>query len=259
MQINQVGVTGVNGRVASRLVDAGARPLSFDITKPAEIVIPDDVQLVINCAAITTVDGCEEFPEIASRVNIVGVHNLINACYPNRVKLVHISSDHVFNGNRWFGSYKETDTVSPINVYGMSKAVGELFVGSYEQGKIVRTSYLAILGMFGGGQCEFSTKIKRTFMTIDNFIECLVYYVENYERMPRILHISGTKKYNWYDAMKHYLTHMDYDASRLVKKTRWDTKGFAPRPKNGGLDVSLAKKLGVPVKSLEEGIKSWKF
>lgn len=254
MKIEQVGVTGVEGRVASRLIEAGARPLGFDITK--DFTIPAGISLMINCAALTNVEVCEKWPKQTGDVNILGVHKLINACYPNKIGLVHLSSDHVFNGNRWFGSYKEVDTVSPINVYGMSKAIGEQFVDGYEFGKVIRTSYLVVRGMFGVGQSEFSTKINRTFMTIENFIESLVYYVENYDRMPKLLHISGTKKYNWYDAMKLYLKHNDYDTN-IKKKTKWETKGFAPRPKNGGLDVSLAKKLGVPVKSLEEGLSEW--
>jgi len=254
MKIEQVGVTGTEGRVASRLIEAGARPLPFDITTSFEV--PSEVKLVINCAAMTSVDACEEFVKEATKVNVLGVHNLINACYPTKTKILHISSDHVFSGTRWFGSYKETDKVSPVNVYGLTKHGGENMLRSYEFGKIVRTSYLAIYGLFGGGQQEFSTKISRTFMTIENFVECLIYYVENWDRMPTTLHISGTKKYNWYDAMKLYLSYLDYDTN-IKKKTKWDDDGFVPRPRNGGLDVSLAKKLGVPVKSLEEGLAEW--
>jgi dTDP-4-dehydrorhamnose reductase len=75
--------------------------------------------------------------------------------------------------------------------------------------------------------------------------------------MPRLLHISGKKKYNWYEAAYLYYAYMGLDVSMVVPKTKWEIVSYAPRPKNAGLDVSLAKKLGVPVKSFEEGLKQW--
>ena len=255
MNINQVGVTGVSGRVASRLIEAGARPLSFDVRNSKAISIPDGIELVINCAAVANVDECEVDQLNASAVNTYGVHNLINACYPKRVKLLQISSDHVFDGKRWFGSYKEGDKFNPLNHYGRTKMVSENLIRSYEYGKVVRTSYLAQIGLFGAGNV-FSTKIKRTFMVIEDFVDCLIYYVENWYKMPQMLHISGTKKYNWYQAAYLYHAYMNFDVSMLVAKNRWDTVGYTDRPKNGGLDVSLAKKLGVPVRSFEEGMKA---
>ena len=104
-----------------------------------EKIRPD---IVINCAAMTNVDGCETNLELAMKVNAVGPLNLAMACNNIGAKLVHVSTDYVFAGN---GSalYREWDVCAPESVYGKSKLLGEQYVR--EQAKkyfIVRTAWL---------------------------------------------------------------------------------------------------------------------
>ena len=88
-------------------------------------IIDNKINAVINCAAYTAVDKAEEDEEIAEKVNSEGVLNLVNALQTVNGKLIHISTDYVFNGDH-FLPYKESDPVSPIGVYGKTKRAGEL-------------------------------------------------------------------------------------------------------------------------------------
>jgi len=97
---------------------------------------------VINCAAYTAVDKAEHDVDIAEKVNSEGVLNLVNAVQKEQGKLIHISTDYVFDGNN-FLPYKESDPVSPIGVYGKTKRAGELAVlNSSIDAIVIRTSWL---------------------------------------------------------------------------------------------------------------------
>ncbi|MDC0871029.1 dTDP-4-dehydrorhamnose reductase [Flavobacteriaceae bacterium] len=100
------------------------------------------INAVINCAGYTAVDKAEEEALIAQKVNSEGVLNLANALKKVDGKLIHISTDYVFDGNH-SQPYKESDPVSPIGVYGQTKRAGELAVLNCSIDAIViRTSWL---------------------------------------------------------------------------------------------------------------------
>ena len=105
-------------------------------------IIDHNINAVINCAAYTAVDKAEEETIIAKKVNYEGVLNIVNALQAVNGKLIHISTDYIFDGNH-FLPYKESDPVSPIGVYGETKRVGELAVINSDLDSIViRTSWL---------------------------------------------------------------------------------------------------------------------
>ena len=78
---------------------------------------------LVNCVALADVDECERQPELAARLNRDLPEELAKECAKRNVKLVHISTDAVFDGTE--GNYKEGDVARPINVYGQSKLDGE--------------------------------------------------------------------------------------------------------------------------------------
>ncbi len=78
---------------------------------------------VIHCAAMTNVDTCEKDPEGCHLANVVAVENLVNACILHDTKLIHISTDFIFDGTK--GPYKEEDIPNPISIYGQSKLDAE--------------------------------------------------------------------------------------------------------------------------------------
>lgn len=78
---------------------------------------------IINCAGITQVDQCEQDNNLAWRVNVEGTENLARACQSSGCKLLHLSTDFVFDGLR--GMYTEEDEPNPVSYYGFTKLEGE--------------------------------------------------------------------------------------------------------------------------------------
>ena len=95
--------------------------------------------ILIHAAAFTSLPGSEEDPGAARNANIVGTVNLVNACQSSGVRLVYISTDYVFSGDKGF--YKEEDPINPINLYAKTKAAGELAVRTYDNSLVIRTSF----------------------------------------------------------------------------------------------------------------------
>lgn len=98
--------------------------------------------IIINCAAMTNVDGCESMKETAFKVNALGVRNLSMAAKKCGAKLIHVSTDYVFAGNGT-KPYVEWDNIDPKSVYGASKALGEKYALAFnDKTFVVRTSWL---------------------------------------------------------------------------------------------------------------------
>jgi dTDP-4-dehydrorhamnose reductase len=98
--------------------------------------------LVVNTAAMHHVENCEKEPARAYEINALGVRNLAISARELSAKLVHVSTDYVFDGRKNC-PYVETDTAAPLNVYGNTKLAGEAFLqGLGEKCFILRTSAL---------------------------------------------------------------------------------------------------------------------
>lgn len=162
----KIMITGCNGQLGNELIrciksgssEIGAIPPecvgaellpvdidSLDISDTAAVkayVSDNKPDVIINCAAMTNVDGCETDYETAFKVNAVGVRNLAAAAKANGAKLIHVSTDYVFAGNG-VRPYVEWDKTDPQSAYGASKALGEKYALSYcDKTFIVRTSWL---------------------------------------------------------------------------------------------------------------------
>src|SRR5437868_357442 len=95
-----------------------------DCDELEETISRMDFDLLINCAALTNVDLCEEQPDQAFRVNAEAPGLLAEICSRKKAKLIHFSTDYVFDGAKR-EPYVETDVAKPISVYGESKRAGE--------------------------------------------------------------------------------------------------------------------------------------
>ena len=148
-------ITGSNGQLGSEIRDLASsyKKLDFFFKDLPELdicdynllktfIIDNNISAVINCAAYTAVDKAEDESVLAKKVNYEGVSNIVNALKTVNGKLIHISTDYVFNGEH-FMPYNESDPVSPIGVYGETKRAGELAVINSDIDSIViRTSWL---------------------------------------------------------------------------------------------------------------------
>lgn len=157
--MNRIFIAGSKGMLASDLISiltgkgdivGGNRP-EFDISDFDRVMATFKMikpNIVVNCAAYTDVDGAESKQALALAVNADGVNNLAIACREVGAKLVHISTDYVFDGKSNI-PYKEDDKPNPLNVYGQSKLEGEEVVREIMDNYIIiRTSWL--YGRYGG-------------------------------------------------------------------------------------------------------------
>ena len=148
-------VTGSNGQLGSeiRMFSTIYKQVNFIFKDLPDLdicnfnllqsfITENNINAVINCAAYTAVDKAEQDADIAKKVNTTGVLNLVNALETVNGKLIHVSTDYVFDGDH-FLPYKESDAVSPIGVYGKTKRAGELAViNSTIDSIVIRTSWL---------------------------------------------------------------------------------------------------------------------
>ena len=133
-----VGHEGVRA-VATDLSTVDAASKLLDCVEP---------EWVLNCAAMANVDSCEREPDAAERVNAELPRALASACRKAGTRLVHISTDAVFDGND--GDYHETDEPLPLNVYGRTKLAGERAVlEELPDALVARTNFV---GLSPGGQ-----------------------------------------------------------------------------------------------------------
>lgn len=149
----KVLITGSNGMLGHDLIEVlkDNHELILTTSKTLDITNKDQVfevicdaepDVVINSAAYTDVDGCEENQDLAYAVNGEGVKNLALACKEVDCALVHISTDYIFNGKN-DRPWVEDDEIGPISVYGKSKLKGEeAILETLDKYFIVRTAWL---------------------------------------------------------------------------------------------------------------------
>lgn len=144
-------ILGSNGQLGKALKEVFPDAISrsrqdFDLTDSNSWSSIDwnDLDIVINAAAYTKVDEAETMAgrDSAWAVNALGVGNLAKHCNEFNILLVHVSSDYVFDGTK-AGPYVEDDHISPLGVYGQSKAAGDLLVSQIKSHLIIRTAWIA--------------------------------------------------------------------------------------------------------------------
>jgi len=261
----KIAVSGHEGFVGSELIKQGCVPLDCDVTREDSVefeisqVRPD---VIIYAAGHTDVEWCEKHPDDAYKVNVQGVKNVTD--HFGGI-FIYLSSNYVFSGKNYF-DYSENHNPSPINYYGYTKWGGELAtdVSSFlcKRAIIIRTSKLFnhpflledIKRLYNGETLEKTTIIKRSFLYLPHFVEGLMYAIQNIDKMPNLIHISGTDTLSYYQLWYFIAKELMLDTG-LVKKRDWWLTDMTDRPRRGGLSVGLAKSLGIPLYSAYDGIK----
>jgi dTDP-4-dehydrorhamnose reductase len=159
--MQRVLVLGATGQLGSDVVDAfrasGSHTIGLghddvdvvDAAAVADVVAGSKADVIVNTTAFHHLDRCEEEPATAYAVNATGARNVAMAASDAGAKLVHISTDYVFDGAKR-SPYLESDLPGPLNVYGASKLAGEaLLRSSCERSFVVRTS-----GLYGPRPCR---------------------------------------------------------------------------------------------------------
>jgi dTDP-4-dehydrorhamnose reductase len=157
----KVIIIGANGQIGSDLVDAfhrcgaeviGLTHQDIEISDGAAVEAKMAVlapQVVVNSAAFHNVEACETDPQSAFAANALGPRNLASASLRQGFRLIHISTDYVFDGGKG-QPYTEEDCPRPLNCYGNSKLSGEFFIQAIAKNyAVVRVS-----GLYGAAPCR---------------------------------------------------------------------------------------------------------
>lgn len=262
----KIAVTGSKGRLGSALVQKyGYYPLSVDITNREElfdtvsIIAPD---VIVHCAALTDVNACEI--DVAKTV-AVNYRGTLNVRESFRGRLIHLSTDFVFQGKR--GPYSEYSIDGyPIQKYGWSKYGAEQIIKMYQDefpaDTIVRTTNLYGSGakldflstvFYAGKTWKESSDVMCTPTYVYHLAEAIHWLVGCPPRIP-IIHLAGATTLSRYEAVKQFIE--TFNISIELQKGVYT--GSVPRGKKGGLNCSYASQKGAPIYAYSDGLQAWK-
>jgi len=275
--------TGLSGLVGSRIQELLKDKYQFedlslttgvDITdrqKVFSLISSSNASLVLHLAAKTDVDGCEKDMSQGTngqawKINVEGTKNVINACARSGKKLIYVSTDFVFDGKKE-EPYVEEDAPSPINWYGQTKYEGEKLVASSSLSWVIlRLAYpyrenfqkrdftrVLIDRLKNGEKVSLITDHIMTPTFIDDLSNVLETII-NKESLG-IFHAVGSQFVSPFEAGVIISNIFGFDKNLLQKTTREEFfKNRAPRPFNLALKNDKIQKLGIKMKTLEEGI-----
>ncbi|MBN2410984.1 SDR family oxidoreductase [candidate division KSB1 bacterium] len=232
----------------------GGDRIRFDLTDSEQVrdalntFRPD---VMIHCAASSNLDECEKNPATADEINVKSVEYLVSAANDLNSRLIFISSDMVFDGEK--GNYRETDPVSPLSVYGRTKVRAEEALARDCKNYVIARAAL-IYGRPATGGSSFSMWIEnrlktgspvslytdqfRTPVLADNLAEALLELAEN--DYTGVIHLGGANRIDRYTFGKQLCAAVGYDESLLRPGSMHDDSPAAPRPADVSLNTDRA-------------------
>ena len=276
--MNKILIIGANGQLGTALQNEFPKALTTDVKtlditneKSVNAYPWKNVDIIINAAAFTNVDGAET-PQgriSAWQVNATAVANLAKIATTHNIILVHISSDYVFDGSK--KNYNEAASFSPLSVYGASKAAGDLSASVTPKHYIIRTSWV-----IGNGNNFVRTihdlaqknikpsvvndQVGRLTFTPD--LAAAIKHLIKTEQPFGIYNFtnSGPSK-SWAEIAKEV-----YDLSGKnpddvtpvsTKEYNQGKTGIAPRPQNSTLDLTKIENTGFTVLDWQDRLRSY--
>lgn len=225
---------------------------------------------IINAAAYTNVDGSETDRDACWRANVGGVENLVYAAQKVEARLVHVSTDYVFDGKA--GPYKEDDTPNPLGFYARSKLAGEnVLISSRINFAIARTMILYGAGF--GIRANFVTWVidqlrqGKAIRAVDDQLgnptlaselaAALCTLAESGK--AGIYHLSGSEIIERFTFAQHIADTFGLDKSLISPVKTAEFKQAAPRPLKSGFIIDKAEKeLGVRMSNVRRGLEKFK-
>ncbi|MCW5978096.1 MAG: dTDP-4-dehydrorhamnose reductase [Bryobacteraceae bacterium] len=253
---------------------AGLDRTQVDITKAERVeaaLASNNPSVVLNAAAYNQVDVAEREPQDAYLVNALAVRNIAVACRQLDARLVHFSTDYVFDG-RSRRPYVEEDPTHPLGAYAVSKLAGELYAQAYlDRPLVIRTS-----GVFGPGG---------RFTGRGNFIELMlrlasqhspIRVVEDHIASPTyapylaartadlvergvtgVFHIGGGTPMSWFEYARMIFRVAGVEAS-LTPTNEREYRTAARRPKYSALSNAKMESLGLQaMPALEDAVREY--
>lgn len=222
--------------------------------------------VIVNCAAMTNVDACERERELAWRVNVGGVENIAEAVRVTEAKIVHISTDYIFDGK--LGPYSEDDRPEPLSYYGKTKLASENALrASGVDYFIART--MVLFGYATGVKPNFALWLienlekKSPVRIVDDQLgnptlaDDLAYGIARAIELGRtgVYNIAGRDIISRYEFAKKLAKVFGFDADLITPIKTPQLRQPAPRPLKSGLITLKAEvELGIRPSSAEEGL-----
>ena len=222
---------------------------------------------IIHTAAITQVDQAEQQPARCRRLNVGAVAHLVSACARYGIHLLQLSTDFVFDGLS--GPYAESDPVSPISVYGWSKAASEKLLSDSEISWAVVRTILVYGQEVPGGRSnivQWATKVLQSGSPVQvvndqyrtpTFVEDLAQAcIEIALRKEQgIFHISGEEEVSIFELVGHVAQHLGLSMEKVQSVNSSDLAGAELRPPRTGFILGKAKsRIHFEPVSLETGL-----
>lgn len=220
MKILVTGCNGQLGREMQNVLEAGMPGITLytdtqhlDITDNAAVekfVKDSEITHIVNCAAYTNVDAAEEDKLQCAAVNVNGVKNLANAADQVGAKVIHVSTDYVFDGTA-HRPYRESDKVNPISQYGTTKRKGETaLLALAPESVIIRTAWL--YSPYGKNFVKTMLRLGKEMSDIRvvgdqigtptyalDLAKAIYRILTSHQWVPGIYHFSDEGVASWYD------------------------------------------------------------
>ncbi len=281
--VRSIALIGPNGQLGSDLVRHFSNSgWAVVPVKHAEVKVEDagsvksffssnPVDVIVNTAALHQVGVCEK--EIAQSwlINSVGASNVARVGRDIGAKVIYISTDYVFDGEIPIAESYSTETpVSPLNVYGASKAAGEIStLSTAPTNMVVRVaSVFGSAGSSGKGSNFIETIINKaksgdTLKVVDDIQMSPSYTVDIARKIDGLLeadvsgtfHCSNEGRVTWNAFAQEIVNQVGLDIS--VEKTETDWSATPKRPKNSSLDSWELSDLGIQQRSWQEALNAY--
>lgn len=234
------------------------RRADFDIANPedhARLALGEwgPLDVVINCSAYTAVDRAESERATAFDVNGISVGYMATSCQAIGARLIHISTDFVFDGSK-SSPYSPTDPTSPLGAYGESKLAGELALADSPQAIIMRTSWL-----FGPGGACFPRSIANAFRsgrslkvvgdqvgtpTYAPDLAVMIRLAAEKSIFPGIYHAAGSEVMSWHSFAQRVVSALggEPECVAVARTEDWPTP--VRRPQFSALDSEKLAQVG---------------
>lgn len=243
-----------------------------DVKWVKNIVLEEKPNVIINCAAMTNVDACEDNHKLAMDLNAILPETLARAAKIIDAHLIHFSTDYIFDGKN--GPYDEDAKPNPVSFYGKSKLAGEnaIKVELSEKYTILRTN--VVYGSSSYGKGDFISWLinnleqERLLTIIDGqwcnptFSEDIAWAVLKVVENKRygIYNIAGKGYYNRFDIANIVAKVYELNSKLIKKIPEKDLVQKAKRPSKGGLiNLKAESDLGIDFVDLKNGLIALKF
>lgn len=277
-------IIGKNGQLATELIDISKKKkINFKALSRKELDVTNHnlisvkikklkPKAIINTSAYHVLSDCENYPLKAFEVNSVAVGNLAKISKEVGAKLVTISTNYVFDGEKK-SRYKEDDKVNPLQIYGLSKLAGEFdSLSKYPDGTyVIRTC-----GLYGNGKLgsrdkrgNFILKVIQEAQShgivkssaiefvnptyakdLSNAIVKLLYS----KASSGVYHLVNEGITNWFDFTKMILEYKAIKANVIASN---ENTGFYRKPLFSAIANTKAKKLGIILPKIQDGLKRY--